>query len=188
MRKCRGPKILFCYLHLIIRKIKFYVGKVYYWIILRFNLKLKEIPLYLIYTNYRFDLGDNTYNFAALYESLLKTNGLDLKNHTPPIVSTLKWEGYNPENKKAIENGFKYRARDGNHRIATLQFINLNDRLNRNTPEAMIKVIVADQDFLNRVDRYGFIDNPKPLNNKVYTDYRDPRKFKKNKIDGNTVI
>ena len=107
MRKCRGPKILFCYLHLIKCRIHFYIGKAYYWIILRFIVKVTEIPLYLIHTKQRFDLGDDTYNFALLYKSLLKTNGLDLKNHMPPLVTPLKWEGYNAFNKKSIENGFR---------------------------------------------------------------------------------
>ena len=198
MRKCRGPKILFCYLYLIRRNINFYIGKAYYWIILRFIVKVTEIPLYLIHTKQRFDLGDDTYNFALLYKSLLKTNGLDLKNHMPPLVTPLKWEGYNAFNKKAIENGFRYSIRDGNHRIATLQFINLNNRLNIKSPEAMVKVIVADQDFFSKVDRYGFIDDPQGQTKMYHVrgknnprrnpNYIDPRKFKRDKIDGNTVI
>mgnify|MGYP003122092640 CR=1 FL=1 len=193
MRKYRRLKILFCYLYLIKCRIHFYINKAYYWIILKSNLKLKEIPLYLIYTNQRFDLGNDSYNFSVLYKSLLKTNGLDLKNHVPPFVTPLKWEGYNALNKKAIEKGFRYIVRDGNHRIATLQFINLTNKLDINGPEIMVKVMVADEHFFTRLDRYGLMNETKGQKKLYHVEgntgnYIDPRKFKRDKIDGNTVI
>lgn len=51
----------------------------YLRMILKFNVKLKEIPLYDIFTQVRFDLSDKLYDWDKLYKSLLKTNGLDLK-------------------------------------------------------------------------------------------------------------
>ena len=142
----------------IISFINFYIMKLYFGIILKLNLKLKEIPLYLIHTDQRFDLGDKAYNYDKLYRSLLKTNGLDLKNHTPPMIYSLSWDGEDNKIKKVLEQKFKYKVQNGNHRIATLQFMNLNNQLARYKPEIMVKVLVASEDFYNELDRYELID------------------------------
>ena len=142
----------------IIYFINFYIMKLYFGIILKLNLKLKEIPLYLIWTDVKFDLGDDAYDYDKLYRSLLRTNGLDLKNHTPPMVYPLLWDGEHDKTKKILEQKFKYKIKDGNHRLATLQFMNLSNKLATYKPEVMVKVLVASRDFYLALDRYELID------------------------------
>lgn len=148
--------------------LNFYRMKLYIRILMPFNLKLKEIPLHLIYSESRFDLGDRDYDFDKLYRSLLKTNGLDLKNHTAPMIFPLSWTGDCDSDKEALERKFKYRVKNGNHRIATLQFMNLSKRLSIYEPYVMVKVLVANADFLEKLDTYGFISHMDAINRQVY--------------------
>ena len=57
-----------------------------------------------------------------------------------------------------LEQKFKYKIKDGNHRLATLQFMNLSNKLATYKPEVMVKVLVASRDFYLALDRYELID------------------------------
>tara|TARA_R110000824_G_scaffold11591_2_gene50790 strand:+ start:2187 stop:2768 length:582 start_codon:yes stop_codon:yes gene_type:complete len=160
---------------------KFYIMKLYIRILMPFNLKLKEIPLHLIYSAVRFDLGDKGYNFDKLYRSLLKTNGLDLKNHAAPMVFPLSWTGDCDSDKKALELKFKYRVQNGNHRIATLKFMNLSRRLGVYEPYVMVKVLVANAAFLEKLDTYGFISHMDAINRQVYVYENGIKNLNKNR-------
>ena len=144
----------------IILGIKFYVGRFFFRFTMFYNLKEQEIPLYRIYSRVRFDLGDPTYKFNELYESLLKTNGLDVKNPSSILVVPLIWTGLEGEwCPNAINQGFRYEALDGNHRIATLQFINRSKKLGIYAPEIMIKVVVTTSSYYWKLDHYKLLGN-----------------------------
>ena len=141
----------------LICNIDYYIMKLYYWILLKYNFKLKEIPLYQIYSRQRFNLGDTNYNWDGLYRSLLKTDGLDLKNYLAPVVYSVCWDGEDMSTKHVLEQGFKYRVADGNHRIAALQFININRKNDPYIKHVMIKVIVGDEYFMDKLNKYNLI-------------------------------
>ena len=123
-----------------------------------YTLKLQEIPLYKIASIDRFDLNDPSYNFSKLYKSLLRTGGLDLKNHPPIIIQELFWTGDTGDDalarKRYLEQGFRYSIINGNHRIATLQFINLHKKLKLFTPDIMVKVLVIAVGYYAKLDYY----------------------------------
>ena len=122
-----------------------------------YHLKLQEIPLYQIYVNQKFDLSDPTYDFGKLYNSLLK-DGLNTNNHSPILVTSLIWTGDNGDwCRDALQQGFRYTAIDGNHRIATLQFINLSKKLKILGPEIRVKVAIITSSYYNKLDKYELL-------------------------------
>ena len=137
----------------------YYIKRFFFWFTMLYNFKVQEIPLYAIYSRLKFDLADTNYNFSALYESLLKTGGLDLKNHPPIMVCPLFWEGGEDDfRKQALEQDFRYLTLAGDHRVATLQFINLSKKLEIYGPKIMIKVVVLTQEYYTKLDRYNYLD------------------------------
>ena len=144
---------LLCYIRFFIG---YYPMKFIIFLRIPFNLKFKEFKLSSIATDCRFNLGDDWYNWEVLYKSILKSNSeLDLKKYwPPPMIYTLTWQGlgHNWEVKKNMEKGLKYGTFNGNHRLATLKFIHIND------PNKTVKVLYGKEEFLELMDSYGFLE------------------------------
>ena len=139
------------------RKFIYPIKRLFFRFKMFYNYKLQEIPLYQIHSREKFNLGDPNYNYAGLYKSLLKTKGLDTKNYSSVIVVPIVWAGDNGNwRKEALTQGFKYEAFDGNHRVATLQFINLSKKLKKYSV-IKIKAVVATSEYYSKLQYYGYL-------------------------------
>ena len=137
-----------------------YIIRSIIWLRIPFNVKLQEIDLDLIgckadlkfLPDERFNLGGTSYPWDKLYTSLLKSNGLNPK-YTPPILYKIYWDGTQRNHRVWLGKGFVYGAWDGNHRIAALKFMEIN-----NLTSSKVKVLVSSYKFLRLLSNYNLAD------------------------------
>lgn len=123
-------------------------------IVARFSVKYKSVFLHQIASDVKFDLGDKEYDWGSLYASLLKTNGeLDFKVHPPIGIFKLCVTGTS-SHKDIIKvlQGKEYAVINGNHRIATLQFIHIDNKSKK------INVVYGKYKDLSRLEEAGYFD------------------------------
>tara|TARA_R110002020_G_scaffold453321_1_gene668069 strand:+ start:327 stop:800 length:474 start_codon:yes stop_codon:yes gene_type:complete len=135
--------------------IKFFFRWLYaHLIVARFFVEYKSVFLHQIASNVKFNLGDNKYDWGSLYASLLKTNSeLDFKVHPPVGIFKLCVTGTSSHKDiTKVLQGKEYAVINGSHRIATLQFIHIDDKTKK------INVIYGKYKDLSRLEEVGYFD------------------------------